>query len=163
MPSNSRFHVFERADGDADLSDFAPRARMVGIESHLRGQVEGHRKSGLPARQQVAEALIGLGGAAETGVLPHGPQPSAIHRGVDAAREREFAGVAERSFRVPGAEVAPGVDGLQGDAGERCRLGSGVVQPVVEVSLSIVSVGLVTSDTLRPIGWRSAHAAGGAE
>ena len=38
-----RFHVFERIDRHADLAHFAGRARMIGIEADLRGQIERDR------------------------------------------------------------------------------------------------------------------------
>ena len=41
--------------------------------------------------KQIAVALIRLRGGAETGVLPHCPEPSAIHRGINAAGEWERA------------------------------------------------------------------------
>ena len=42
-----RLHILERADGHADFAHFAARAGMIGIEAHLRGQIERHRKPGL--------------------------------------------------------------------------------------------------------------------
>ena len=51
--------------------------------------------------EQIAIALVGFGGAAEAGVLAHGPEAAAVHRGIDAARVGKFAGVAEGFFRVP--------------------------------------------------------------
>jgi hypothetical protein len=52
--------------------------------------------------EQVAEALVGLLGGSEACELAHRPQPAAVHRRVDAARERELAGAAEALGEVLG-------------------------------------------------------------
>ena len=82
-------------DRDADLADLALGARVVGVVAHLRGQVEGARQAGLACVEQELEALVGLLGGAEAGVLAHRPEPAAVHVRLDAARERGLAGVAE--------------------------------------------------------------------
>ena len=76
-----RLHILQRTDGHAHLAHFSTRARVIGIEAHLRGQIERHRKPGLALREQVAKARVRLRRGAKSGVLPHGPQPAAIHRG----------------------------------------------------------------------------------
>src|SRR2546429_5096183 len=53
-----------------------------------------------------------LGGRAETGVLPHGPQSRPIHFGVDAASERKLAGRAQPLRDALGWSVLRAVDGL---------------------------------------------------
>ena len=59
--------------------------------------------------EQVLEALVGLGGAAEAGELPHRPGLAAVHRLVDAAGVRELAGVAEVALVVePGRRPPAG-------------------------------------------------------
>jgi len=64
---------------------------VVGVVAHLSGQVEGHREAGLSLLEQVAESRVGLGGGAEPRVLPHGPETAAVHRRLDATRERVLA------------------------------------------------------------------------
>jgi hypothetical protein len=49
----------------------------------------------LAVLEQVAEAGIRLLRRPEPGELAHRPQPAAIHRRVDAARERERSRIAE--------------------------------------------------------------------
>ena len=88
-------HILERADGHADLAHLAARAGMVGIESHLGGQIEGDGKTRLALREQIAITLIGLPCRAEAGILPHGPELAAVHRGIDPARVGKFAGLSE--------------------------------------------------------------------
>ena len=73
---------------------------MVAIEADLGGEIEGHGEAGLALLEKVAEAVIGFRGGAEAGVLPHGPEAAAIHGGLDAARERELAGIAEVAVGV---------------------------------------------------------------
>ncbi len=92
-------HVLQRRDGDPDLADLAVGGRRVGIVAHLRGQVEGHREPRLPLVEEESIALVGLGRRAESRVLPHGPEPRAIHARVDAARVGELAGRAAGGTR----------------------------------------------------------------
>ncbi len=80
-------------DGDADLADFAAGLRRVGVVAELRRQVEGDRKAGRSAGQEVAVPGVGLGGRREAGVLTHGPEPATVAVG------SYLAGVG-RSFAV---------------------------------------------------------------
>ena len=98
-------HVVERVDGDADAPDFAGGQRVVRVVAHLRGQIERDAQSGHALRQQVPVPLIRLGGGAEPGVLPHRPEPAAIHRRLDATRERKLAGLAEVPIGIPVGEI----------------------------------------------------------
>ena len=95
MPGEELLHVLERVDGDALAPDLAERLRVVGVVAHQGRHVEGRREPGLAVLEQVAEARVRLLGRAEAGELPHRPEPPAVHRGVDAARVREGARVAE--------------------------------------------------------------------
>ena len=94
-PVEQRLRVGERVDRHALAPDLAERAGVVGVVAHQRRHVEGRREAGLPVLEQVAEALVRLLGRAEAGELPHRPEPAAVHRRVDAARERIGARVAE--------------------------------------------------------------------
>ena len=85
------FHVLDRVDRDADTTDFAGRHGVIRVESHLRRQVERDAQSGDARSKQVAEPCVRLRGGAESRVLAHRPQTIAIHRGLNAAREREHA------------------------------------------------------------------------
>src|SRR5438105_808868 len=73
----------------------APAHRMVRVVAHLGREIERHRQPGLPRGEQMAEPRVGLLRGPEPGVLAHGPELAAIHRGMDAARERERAGVTQ--------------------------------------------------------------------
>ena len=90
-----RLHVRERVDRDALAADLAERPRVVGVVAHQRRHVEGRREARLPVLEQVAEALVRLLGRAEAGELAHRPELPAVHRRVDAARERIDTRVAE--------------------------------------------------------------------
>ncbi len=85
------------------------RQRVVGVVAHLRRQIEGDAQAVDALREQVAVARVRLGGRAKPGVLPHRPQPAAIHRRLDAAREREFAGEAELGHWVSDRGLSSGV------------------------------------------------------
>ena len=58
------------------------------------------REPGLPVVEQIAEALVGLLGGAEAGELAHRPQAPAVHARIDAAGERELAGLPDLVGRV---------------------------------------------------------------
>ena len=82
--------------------------RVVGVVAHLRGQVEGDAQAADALRQEIAIPGVGLRGRAEAGVLAHRPQPAAIHRRLDAAREGEFAGkVRARPWFLLSANCSP--------------------------------------------------------
>ena len=98
-------HVLDRVDGHADAADLASCQRVVGVVTHLRRQIEGDAQAVDPLRQQVSIALVGLGCRRKPGVLPHGPQPAAIHRRLDAAGEGECAGLAQGGVRRPVRQV----------------------------------------------------------
>ena len=95
-----RLHVGQRVDRHADLADLAGRAVVVGVEPHLGRQVEGGREPRLALREQELEALVGRLGRAEAGVLADRPVAAAVHRRLDAARERVLAGEAEVALVV---------------------------------------------------------------
>ena len=67
--------------------------------------------------EQEAEALVGLLGGAEAGELAHRPEPAAVHRRVDAARERKLAGEADPL--VERADVLGAVERLDRLAAQR--------------------------------------------
>ena len=104
--------------------DLAQRARMVGVMAHQRRHVERGREAGLAVLEQVVEALVGLRGGAEARELAHRPQPAAVHRRVDPARERILAGQPDRIVvsADPVGQIGRGVqrpDRLPGQRGER--------------------------------------------
>ena len=68
---------------------------MIGVVADLCWKVEGYREACLALLQQVLVAKIGLFCRSIAGVLPHGPQPSSIHRWVGAAREGILTGEAQ--------------------------------------------------------------------
>src|SRR6202035_3978748 len=72
-------------------------------------------------RQKVAKALIGIFRRAEAGELAHGPEPPAMHGGVNAARVRRLAWEAQVAVRMPTSKISVGVkapDGISGNSGE---------------------------------------------
>ena len=97
-------HVVDRVDRHADPADLAGRERVIRVVAHLRRQIERDAQAGHPLVEQVAIAPIGLRGGAEARVLAHRPQPAAIHRRLDAAREGKRAGKAELVWRIPALE-----------------------------------------------------------
>src|SRR5215831_3664630 len=73
---------------------------MVRVVAHESRHVERRRQSRLPVLEQVAEARVRLLGRPEPRELPHRPELAAVHRRVDASRERIDAGEAEVALVV---------------------------------------------------------------
>jgi len=73
MSAKSAFHVGNGGDRDAGLSDLAAGHGMVGVETHLRGEVEGDGEPGLPPLEKIAITLIRLLRGGIAGVLAEGP------------------------------------------------------------------------------------------
>ena len=73
--------------------------------AHQRRHVERDRQPALAALEQEPVARVRLGGRAEAGELTHRPQPSPVHRGIHAARERIRAGRPEPARRVEPLEI----------------------------------------------------------
>ena len=64
----------------------SPRARgVVGVVADLGRQVEGDGEARLALLQQVVVPPVGLLGRGVPRVLAHGPQPAAVHVGLDSA------------------------------------------------------------------------------
>src|SRR5208283_3642761 len=89
------FHIGEGGDGDAAFADFAFGEGGIGIVAHERGEIESGGEDGLAVGEEIAEALVGVLGGAETGELAHGPKAGAVHGGVNAAGVGGFAREAE--------------------------------------------------------------------
>ena len=83
MPANRVSMSASERDRDADPAHLALGLGGVGVVAHLGRQVEGDRQAGLALLEEVAEALVGLGGRREAGVLAHRPE---------AARGTSWAG-----------------------------------------------------------------------
>ena len=114
-------HVAQGADRHAALAHLALGEGVVAVVAHQGGQVEGNRKAGLALAEQVVQALVGVGRAAEAAELPHGPQPPAVHAGVDAAGVGRLAGEAQVALGVEVGQVSRSVepaDGMAADGGE---------------------------------------------
>src|ERR1700723_2613613 len=97
---------------------------MIGVIPHERGQVEGNRESAAAMFEQIFVALVGLFRRSEAGELAHGEKFSAVSGGVNAARIRRLAGVAEILVLAPvrrkislSVEAANGHAGNGGEAG----------------------------------------------
>jgi hypothetical protein len=67
------------------MADLTVSARIIRINSHERRHIECDTEAGLAVFEQIFEAAIGIVGRSKAGELPHGPEPAAIHGGMDAA------------------------------------------------------------------------------
>ena len=97
-------------DRDADPADLALRLGRVGVVAHLGRQVEGDRQPGLALVEEVAEPPVGLLGGREARVLAHRPEAAAVHRRLDAARERVLTGTAQVAILVEAGGVGRRVE-----------------------------------------------------
>ena len=101
-------HVLDRIDGDADAADLARGQRVIRVVAHLRRQIEGDAQAADALRQQVPVALVGFRRRSEPGVLPHRPQPAAVHRRLDAAGEGKVPGKADIDCGIAACERRTG-------------------------------------------------------
>ena len=90
--------------------DLAQAQRVVGVAPELRRQVERHREAGRALLEQVAVADVRLLRRRVARVLAHRPAPRAVHLGMDAARERVLARLAEPLLEVEVGDVLGLVD-----------------------------------------------------
>ena len=90
-----RLHIGKARDCHAGLADLAFRPRVIGIVSHQRWEIERRGQSRLAVREEELESLVRIAGAAESGELPHGPQPATISGRMNASCIRIRAGHAE--------------------------------------------------------------------
>ena len=104
-PVEERGHVVDRSDRHADASDLAGGQRVVRVVPDLRRQIERDAEAADALRQQIPIARVRFLGRCEARVLPHRPQPAAIHGRVDPARERELSGEAKLGFRRPARQI----------------------------------------------------------
>ncbi len=79
---------------------------MIGVVAHQGREVERDRKPGLPMFEQELVALIRIRCTPETGELPHRPELAAVHRWMNAARERILPGTAQLPFRGKAAQIS---------------------------------------------------------
>ena len=111
-------HILDRVDRDTRATNLAEAARIVRIETQLRWQVEGRRKTRLTTLEQELEALVRLLRRGKAGVLTHRPRTASIAIRAHATRVRKLAGRSDRS-RI----ACAGIERLDGDA----RFGGDVV------------------------------------
>ena len=98
-------HVLDGADRHAGLSDVAHHARVVGVVTAVRSQVEGHRQTLLSGGEVAAVECVGLLGGRESGILADGPRTHHVHRRIGSAEERgDTCGIVQvlHSFEVFG-------------------------------------------------------------
>ena len=78
---------------------------MIRVVAHLRREIERNAQPVDALLDEISVACVRLVRRGEARVLPHRPQTAAVHRRLDAAREREFAGKSELGVRAPPGEV----------------------------------------------------------
>jgi len=76
-----RAHVVEGVHGTPSRPT-AEGARIVAVQAHQGRQIESGAQAGLPLVEQELETLVGLA-AVPSGKLAHGPEPAAVHGGVE--------------------------------------------------------------------------------
>src|SRR5256885_7462684 len=104
------------------MADLACSERVVGVVAHQGGEANAHRGAAPPRKEKELVAAIRLPRGTVAGELPNGPRLPAIHRGIDAARVGELAGIAELLLVTPPLKVLRGVERLERHAGHRRRV-----------------------------------------
>ncbi len=94
-------HVLDAVDRHTGLADIAHHARMIAVIAAVRGQIEGDRHALLTGRQIAAVEGVGFLGGRKPGILPDGPGPARIHRGLHAAGERRRPGDRAQMRQIP--------------------------------------------------------------
>ena len=139
-------HVFDGVDRDTGLADVADDARVVGVVSAVRRQVERDRHSRLTALEVLPVERVRLFRGRETRVLANRPRSVRVHRRPHAAQERLETG--ERPGRLETLEIGRRVERLHRNplrCGPHEGVGIGAAQllrgerpPVVDRRLGLV-------------------------
>ena len=86
-------HVGQRVDGHTSPPHLAYRPHfVVGVSPHQGRHVERGGQARSAVAQDVLEPSVGVDRGAEAGEHAHGPQPAAVHLGIDAPGVGELAG-----------------------------------------------------------------------
>ena len=101
------FHVLDAVDGDSGFSHVAGDARVVGIVTAVRGEVESDAESLLAGGEIAAIEGVGIFGRGKAGVLTDCPWTQCVHGGVWAAKEWRKTGGVVQMF--DGCEIVGGV------------------------------------------------------
>src|SRR5829696_3262268 len=96
---------------------------MVGVITHLGGQIEGHAHPTATRRDQFVKAPVGFNGGAEPGVLAHRPGPARVHGWVDAAGKGKHARIPQLRAGNPTGKGTMVVNRLERQAGLGCAYG----------------------------------------
>ena len=85
--SEQGVHVLDRRNRDADASDLAAGHWCIAVVAHLRRQVERDAQPFVALGEEVLEPPVRLLRGPETSILAHRPEPTAVHRRMDATGE----------------------------------------------------------------------------
>ena len=92
MPSNSRTMSSSESMATPTFPTSPAASVIVGVQTDLGGQIKSYRESGSTLGEEIFVASVGFFGGCVTGILAHGPQPAAVHVGINAAGEGKLAG-----------------------------------------------------------------------
>jgi hypothetical protein len=95
------------------MADIARHPRMIGIVAAMGGEVEGDGDALLAGGEVAPVEGVGILGGGEAGILPDGPRPLHIHRGVGAAEIGRHA--RHPVEEIEPSEIARVIGGLDGD------------------------------------------------
>src|SRR5262249_38729098 len=86
---------------DADAADFAGSEGVVRVVTHLRRQIESDAQAADALREQVPVSPVGFLRRREPRVLPHRPEPAAVHGWLDAASKGKLARIRKLLTWIP--------------------------------------------------------------
>ena len=100
-------HVVDRIDGDTRHANVTSDARVIGIITAMRGEIEGDRQPHLPGGEIAAVEGIRIFRRGESCILPDGPGLRGVHRrvGTTQIRRRSGPGVEEVDPRHVGRAI----------------------------------------------------------
>jgi hypothetical protein len=91
--------ILDGIDRDPDSSDLAGGKFVVRVVAHLGRQIEGDAQPADAVVQEIAVPPVGFGRRPESRVLPHRPQPAAVHGRLNAAGEGKNTGETDVIFQ----------------------------------------------------------------
>ncbi len=154
-PGEQHVHIGRGVDGHAAVTDFAKRARVIGVPAHQRRHVERNRQAAAARLQQHLVPVVGLDRVAESRELPDRPRSAAVASRVQASGERELARPADPFEAGDDGTLRRAVDRVDRETGQRGEVRvsqpRGVIpalpaSPAVVAAIGVLAFGLSTHD-----------------
>ena len=107
------FDILEGVKSNANLTNFAVRKGIGGVETHLSGEVQCDGEAGAALLDQVTITLISLFCSCKACILTHGPEAVTVHIFTDTAGKGVLSGFAELFSSVEALNIFRSVYALE--------------------------------------------------